>query len=659
LFSVFLGLFLAGQPLVAGTINTFNGDGEQWSSTGFWSEGAVPSGTDSANIFTDVTVLGSSTLGATDYTGNLTLNAGAYLNLDGGSDLLVDHLPSVSTSNIFLYHESKIFKYDGTGAVTLDNPIVLYGGATFEARYSADRVNFNGPISGNGSLTFRTGPWDTNGDTMRMVPSAPNTYSGGTEVVLIANGNGRRFYVNSDGALGTGDLRVKNEHTSKVGYLDFSGTTSDVIDDSKELWLEDTGGGGLKLDLNNNNETVRVLMINGVEQNPSGYPDTWGRIGGGANNQSSYFDGGSGILTVTGGTDVSSPWPNPMTLTEPPSGNSLTSILLEATTASDLNTVEYFFENITSGTNSGYQSGITWHDSGLTAGTNYVYRIKARDSLGNETEWSRSYTAHPTELNNFINDTGNWNVGGSWSKGVAPTGTESANITAGYTVNSSASFSTDYVGDLHLREGVTFNIDPNSHNVEDHLPSQSTSEIHIYQGVLMYFNNAGGEIYNDIVLHGDAEIKNYWTPTDLICGISGSGQLTISVHGGGGQFVLQPPNPNTFTGGTILNGQRAGSNDTVQVSTDGAFGTGHVTLQNRVFLDFTGATTDVIDDLVYLYINDNSTLDLNSNSETVGRLIVDGVVQPRGTYTSSESYIQGSGTLTVNGPVSGTIILIK
>lgn len=263
--SVLLGLLMVTQPLIAGNINTFTGDGIQWSDTSSWSEGAVPSGTDSANIFTDVTVLGSSTLGGIDYSGNLTLNAGAYLNLDGGSDLMVDHLPSVSTSNIFLYHESKIYKTDGTGAVTLNNPIVLYGGAIFEARYNADRVNFNGPISGNGSLTFRTGPWDTNNDTLRMVPSAPNTYSGGTEVILIANGNGRRFYINSDGAVGTGDLRVTNQHISKVGYLDFSGTTSDVIDDSKELWLEDTGGGGLKLDLNNNNETIRVLMINGNE----------------------------------------------------------------------------------------------------------------------------------------------------------------------------------------------------------------------------------------------------------------------------------------------------------------------------------------------------------------------------------------------------------
>jgi fibronectin-binding autotransporter adhesin len=66
------------------------------------------------------------------------------------------------------------------------------------------------------------------------------------------------------------------------------------------------------------------------------------------------------------------------------------SVVMTATTATDALSppVQYYFENTTTSNNSGWISGTAWTDTGLSSLTVYGYRVKARDTAGNETGWS-------------------------------------------------------------------------------------------------------------------------------------------------------------------------------------------------------------------------------------------------------------------------------
>lgn len=48
---------------------------------------------------------------------------------------------------------------------------------------------------------------------------------------------------------------------------------------------------------------------------------------------------------------------------------------------------EYYCENATKGTSSGWTTNIYWNETGLICGTSYSYRVKARNGDGIETEW--------------------------------------------------------------------------------------------------------------------------------------------------------------------------------------------------------------------------------------------------------------------------------
>ncbi|HDZ69234.1 MAG TPA: hypothetical protein ENH43_02310, partial [Phycisphaerales bacterium] len=81
-------------------------------------------------------------------------------------------------------------------------------------------------------------------------------------------------------------------------------------------------------------------------------------------------------------TDMTPPAPDPMTWETVPSAVDTTSISMTATLATDANDVLYYFKNvtITDGTHdSGWQTGRTYTDTGLSEATEYTYRVQARD----------------------------------------------------------------------------------------------------------------------------------------------------------------------------------------------------------------------------------------------------------------------------------------
>ena len=67
-----------------------------------------------------------------------------------------------------------------------------------------------------------------------------------------------------------------------------------------------------------------------------------------------------------------------------------------ASGAEDENVVQYYFENVSiAGHCSTWQNNRDWTDTGLTASTEYCYRVKTRDISpnANETAWSNTACA--------------------------------------------------------------------------------------------------------------------------------------------------------------------------------------------------------------------------------------------------------------------------
>ena len=102
--------------------------------------------------------------------------------------------------------------------------------------------------------------------------------------------------------------------------------------------------------------------------------------------------------TTDGAADTFAPIPGTMTWDQFPTPTGENSITMTASMAADGSGVEYYFENITeAGTahDSGWQDSNVYNDTGLAKGTEYTYRVVARDKSANQNEnaWSTSESA--------------------------------------------------------------------------------------------------------------------------------------------------------------------------------------------------------------------------------------------------------------------------
>jgi autotransporter-associated beta strand protein len=139
----------------------------------------------------------------------------------------------------------------------------------------------------------------------------------------------------------------------------------------------------------------------------------------------------SATNTFTVAPDTTAPTPNPMTFAVNPVALSPTSIIMMASTATDVLSppVEYFFANTTNSSNSGWTTSTVWTNTGLTMGTTYGYQVKARDAVSNETAFSavfKAVSAVPTvtwDANNTgagqTDGAGTWLSANQWWNGVA------------------------------------------------------------------------------------------------------------------------------------------------------------------------------------------------------------------------------------------------
>jgi hypothetical protein len=109
------------------------------------------------------------------------------------------------------------------------------------------------------------------------------------------------------------------------------------------------------------------------------------------------------MLNLGGSGDTDPPTPDPMTWASPPATVDAFSITMTATTASDPNGVQYYFECTAGGGNdSGWVDSPIYVDTGLQPNTLYTYRVKARDKSVNHNESGWSTEASATTSSNVI-----------------------------------------------------------------------------------------------------------------------------------------------------------------------------------------------------------------------------------------------------------------
>lgn len=130
-------------------------------------------------------------------------------------------------------------------------------------------------------------------------------------------------------------------------------------------------------------------------------------------NAKSYYRIGDALASEMIGLlpDTTPPNPDPMNFATPPTALGQTSITMTATAASDPSGVQYFFECTAGGGNSSlWQDSPTYIATGLTAATQYSYRVRARDKSAAQTATAWSASASATTANTHY---------GTWSSGFA------------------------------------------------------------------------------------------------------------------------------------------------------------------------------------------------------------------------------------------------
>jgi hypothetical protein len=91
------------------------------------------------------------------------------------------------------------------------------------------------------------------------------------------------------------------------------------------------------------------------------------------------------------------------------SGISQTAIRANWTANGNRTGTEYYCENTTNGINSGWATNTYWDSIGLTAGTSYSFRVKARNGDGIETDWTSLGSQNTQSNSSLIPHTG-WSL---------------------------------------------------------------------------------------------------------------------------------------------------------------------------------------------------------------------------------------------------------
>ncbi len=192
----------------------------------------------------------------------------------------------------------------------------------------------------------------------------------------------------------------------------------------------------------------------------------------------------------------------------------------------------------------------------------------------------------------------------------------------------------------------------------------------LFNATAHFYRTPANTTYSVPIVLNDNLVINYSTQRhrNFNGPISGSGHLTLNIHGNDGvSFSISGSSANTYSGGTTVNNNKQFSWNTpplVLLDKDGAMGTGDVTLvavsafgASKVTITSSGGDEDRIDDSAMLILNYDATggytvVTLDTGvEETVGGLTLDGTVMPAGTYnaTTHPDWFAGDGDLIVGG----------
>lgn len=665
---------------------------DDWDEPTAWSQGHIPTGTETAKIQAGVTADAGNSL-ASNYTGNLILRSGSEI-YQWSANWIGDYLPDDTNSTIYMFDGSKILTRHGHNSSTTENPIVIDGHVTIAkgTYYNATDWRINSVISGTGSLTyeFTDSSSPASGREMFLTPPSPCLYSGGT---TVTNGlpEGQVLRVYADGAFGTGDVTIKTDST-----VAFSGTT-DVIDDSASLYIEGTG----VLNLGSNNETVDKHFYPGGAPSPAGtlgaldhlsvdYPVSWIL--------------GTGILTVSNaGTDIAVPTVTSITDDElgGPVWTDDAPFLFNVAFSEgiDTNTLDAAdFEN--GGTAGALTIGTITQTSVLpgvfsvevtpaSAGTlrldiasGAVIKDLSNNALvttsaieGDDTLDVFAGPAEDTTISGTAGGNNSWNTLENWDKGF-PDGSQGAIIASGVSAKTDTGNTPVYTGDLTIGSNAYLQIGwVNPRHVEDFnaLGTPGTSTIFMQDGSSILFragDHAGNRVIPAIVMQGDVTItlNTSTEPSenfDFAYGIDGPHALTL--FGKGNQHANLTA-ANSFDELILTNSQ--GSYD-VFASAELSLN-GNVTVSARdgaVCADLTIDAENAISDTATLALSgsESSALIAMNADDQVLYCLVNGVQQLDGTYGSSgngsvdypKDWIAGSYILTVQGPPKGALFIVR
>jgi PKD repeat protein/endonuclease/exonuclease/phosphatase family metal-dependent hydrolase len=317
---------------------------------------------------------------ATDQNTPITISGSGILMNDTGSNLAADLVSDVAHGTLSLNANGSFTYTPDSGFIGEDHFVYFANDGTSKGESNAARVllRVGQPIEwqkvddDNANIAYSAG-WGTYVGSGGYLNTEHWSETAGSTATFSFNGTQARYYGFKRNDLGKVKIYVDGTY---ITTLDLYSSTF-----SGNHMLFETAV------LASGSHTLTVELVGTQNSSSSGFEANIDAF--------SWIDMGD-----SGGGDTTAPTPNPMTWAQTPYLNQTwpddSVATMTAATASDSSGgIQYYFDCVEAlgggdwqgCEDSGWQTGSTFSDWYLTGNT-YHYRVKARDSLGNETGWS-------------------------------------------------------------------------------------------------------------------------------------------------------------------------------------------------------------------------------------------------------------------------------